>query len=87
MASKLVPAREKFGLGKKQFYLQEPPRHHPNRLGSQDQRRFAVENSAIRIKEYTIQTLKRQQPHISNNYPIFLKIGWEHCMTALIISD
>ena len=34
-----------------------------------------VENSVIRIQKYIIQTLKRQRPHLSNNYPSVLKEG------------
>ena len=72
-----VTARDKVGVGKKQFYLQETPRHHPTILGSQDQQIFAVENSVIRIQKYIIQSLKRQRPHLSNNYPSVFKIVWE----------
>ena len=62
-----MTAREKVGVGKEQYQLQDPPRHPQPNLDPRIKRRFAVENSVIHIQKYIIQTLKRQRPHLSNN--------------------
>ena len=48
-------------------------------------RRFAVENSVIRIQKYVIQTLKRQRTHLSKNNASVLNIGQKQCISDFIV--
>ena len=59
---------------------------HQLELNLSIERRFAVENSVILNLKYIIQTIKRQQPHLSNNNLSVLDIGQGQCIAAFIVA-